>query len=601
MKARIQSLFIPILALSFSIFVFAGETCGQVSSAAFDPNCYQPLIGTPGVVDTIYGSRDQQSLGNGVKNLGQTPGESYGQIVFSSDTPISVFPWQHTTSAIYESGPNFDLHKLHAVDTFNLGAVYFNDPSYIVKRAHFRSKKYLDLLMKGGGITLPPRIYWADEKGKYDSSRFTELRSIRKGTRAIDYNEINIYSTHLTADSVEDIICGVLLDNGARNLDSIFFLFFKGGESLFKQGTIAIADSMIFIDTAGFVRRCSQGDFRGTGRADLIVSNGIGDIFYFRNEQPFSLEKLVRSIKYDTLMALWQNQGGATYFDGDQFSMREFKKLDGDSSVDFMPINAGDVRIYQGGADFGTHRLFADSADFIIHNPYYYDNQWLGLGFPGALYNCGDMTGTGDPVMCVYGSLDASYYGYYFFYVLGNSMDDKVDMFFSMNHFPGLSRVDTLVADGDKLQDIIMGMPGYYSDEDLTLNKRSVGTVCVVHGSKNIPDRTRSIHSTGSENWDISVFPNPCTQGTVLTFENHQVSKMLVQIIASNGVVVQKEETPSVDGMQEFALDFSTLSAGNYTVSLSCPSTGWHSTVNIVKTGAAVKPWTMNLNKMVGR
>ena len=89
--------------------------------------------------------------------------------------------------------------------------------------------------------------------------------------------------------------------------------------------------------------------------------------------------------------------------------------------------------------------------------------------------------------MCVYGSLDASYYGSYFFYVLGNSMDDKVDMFFSMNHFPGLSKVDTLVADGDKLQDIIMGMTGYYSDEDLTLNKRSVGTICVVHGSKKIP------------------------------------------------------------------------------------------------------------------
>jgi len=44
---------IPKILIIMVVFA-AGAARGQVSSSAFDPNCYQPVIGMPGVVDSIY-------------------------------------------------------------------------------------------------------------------------------------------------------------------------------------------------------------------------------------------------------------------------------------------------------------------------------------------------------------------------------------------------------------------------------------------------------------------------------------------------------------------------------------------------------------------
>ncbi|MFI5263124.1 MAG: T9SS type A sorting domain-containing protein [Candidatus Kapaibacterium sp.] len=582
------------------VFAFIDIAKAQISSAAFDPNCYQPVIGTPGVVDTIYGSKNGQELGSYIKNIGAKKGESNGSIIIGSGfgVPFVTYP-------IFQSGPNFNLHNLNAVDTFNLG--YLVHPYNLVKRARFRSSQYTDMLFTMGSSRFAPRIYWADDQGKYDSTRYTELQSPITGTKGVGYNQINVYSTHLTSDTVEDIIFGIYVFNSSQTLDSVFFLFFKAGDKLHKQGKIAFADSIAFLDTiVQATRNCSQGDFRGTGREDLIASNGVGDIFFYKNDRPFSLQKLAQDMKYDTLMAQWQNPIGSTYFNENQLSMHAFNKSPGDSSVDFMPINhnIGRVYLYKGGPTFGSHRLFEDKADFVIRHPGEIDQQWSSINFGGPLFDCGNMTGTGNNVLLAGGDGDAGFYGHYFFYVLGDAMDEKVDMYFGVDDFPDYGGIDTITADHDGLQDVITGLPGYYSHEDHGKGKQSVGSVWIIHGSKKIPVHSNSVSSRKSVDESpshILAYPNPCDEHTVLTFDNCSASRMQVQVISANGVLVKQEESPVVDGLQEYAVDLSTVAAGNYIVSLSCPANGWSSSVNVIKQGGAVKPWNLDLKKMVGR
>ena len=289
--------------------------------------------------------------------------------------------------------------------------------------------------------------------------------------------------------------------------------------------------------------------------------------------------------------------------------MKALSKQSGDSSVDFLPYfvtqyggrSIQEYRIFKGGKDFGSHRLTADSAAFVIHEPLYYDAKFHDMAFGRGVRDCGDMTGTGNRVLFIEAALDGGFYAYEYFYVLGNAIDDKVDMFMGpfANNGGAENDVDTLTADGDKYQDIIMGESGGINNGN-ELN----GSIWVVHGSNKIPVRTNSVTSRKSVDDSpshILAYPNPCDQHTVLTFDNCAASKMQVQIISSNGVIVQKEETPAVDGLQQYAVDLSGFAAGEYVINLSCPSPGWSSSINVIKTGAAVTPWAFDLKKMVGR
>ena len=146
-----------------------GVVAPNRSELVVAPNCYQPVIGTPGVIDTIYGSYKNQQLGGYVKNLWPDKDNSYGNIIITSDSNFFNPPF-----LTYKSGADFNLHKLISSGTFNLGAYRdsFNvvpvDPRNLIKRGHFHSKKYDDLLFDMQGRW--PRIYWADDNGKYDSS-----------------------------------------------------------------------------------------------------------------------------------------------------------------------------------------------------------------------------------------------------------------------------------------------------------------------------------------------------------------------------------------------------------------------------------------------
>jgi hypothetical protein len=595
---------IHILAILLAVGcqLLAVGSHAQISSSAFDPNCYQPVIGTPGVIDTIYGSYYQEQLGSFVKNLWQAKGESYGKIVIDSGRNSYL----HSVTPLFESGPSFNLHKLVSKDTFNLG--YLINPRNLVKKGHFRSHQYMDALFTIPDYHYPPRIYWANDQGKYDSTRYTELRSPITGINGVDYDDemSTPYVTYLSSDSLDDIISSITLDNKSLPLDSSFFLFFKGGNSLYNQGKLAYADSFAFFYTfqTGGYRACTQGDFRGVGREDLIALEGNGNDFFYKNDTPFSLQKFIYAMKYDTLMSQWQNPKGNSWWGLEpQLVMHAFNKPLGDSSMDFLPVNGnvGEIHIYKGGPDFGSQRLQEDQADFILHTPDFYDSKWNGVNLGGTGINCGKLSGTNNNVLWRSGDLDGGFYGYDFFYVLGDAMDSKVDMYYYNDFGFGASGgVDTLTADNDKIQDVIIGKPWYGKDN----GNEMVGTVLLVHGSNKIPNKSNSViarKSVDESPFHILAIPNPCNEHTVLTFDNCSASKMQLQVIASNGTIVLQDETPVVDGLQDYGIDLSPLAAGNYIINLSCPSPGWSSSVNVVKTGTAVKPWSINLKGMVGR
>jgi len=46
----------------------------------------------------------------------------------------------------------------------------------------------------------------------------------------------------------------------------------------------------------------------------------------------------------------------------------------------------------------------------------------------------------------------------------------------------GHGTLDTLTADGDRLEDLIIGIPYYNSYQDVDSNRTLLGTVHVVHG-----------------------------------------------------------------------------------------------------------------------
>jgi hypothetical protein len=72
--------------ISFIVLLLAllsGHAFSQVLSTAFDPHCYQPQIGVPGVIDTIMGGKANQGLGGTLIGIGPGPNSLYNRILVS--------------------------------------------------------------------------------------------------------------------------------------------------------------------------------------------------------------------------------------------------------------------------------------------------------------------------------------------------------------------------------------------------------------------------------------------------------------------------------------------------------------------------------------
>jgi hypothetical protein len=158
---------------------------------ALDSNCYFPQIGDPSEMDTIMGSVENQYLGGSIiKNLGPKPDGSFGNMFIGNISPSVAL-------AQVATGPEFNLHQMKQFPQ-NLTNPGGQTGQFIY--GHFRDRQHLDLFNG--------RIYWADDNGNYDSTRFTVLKkNIPPGNLGIEGGPIlPWYVTHLTSDTVDDIM-----------------------------------------------------------------------------------------------------------------------------------------------------------------------------------------------------------------------------------------------------------------------------------------------------------------------------------------------------------------------------------------------------------
>jgi hypothetical protein len=477
----------------------------QVSSSAFDPQCYQPTVGDPGVIDTIYGSRTKQFLGGGVFNVGPIYGESYGRVLTAGLQKDTV------NNSSIRTGPNFNIHKLQVEKDMN-----FSQSGGIF--GHFHSPHLTDLLIRN-------HIYWADDSGNYDESRSSFLTFRSQGASNYGPNfgmELTPYVAYLSSDSLQDIVVGCTSSWQNSRPDTDYIMLFKGSKSFAAGGKFAYPDTELaapYLYGNG-ARGAGAGDFRGSGKQDCIAYDALGDLFYYKNEGSFSLQKFSDAIQLDTLYSRWDNPRMKPTVNpwSIGFPLKAFAKASWDKSLDFFGSvlttddKNGAQLFFRGGRDFGSKRLYLDSVDFVMHSPRYLDNNWSSnLTWADAIWNCGDMTGTGNTVICAHGTDDGSVTNFYYFYVLGRAMDERVDMYYSMYN-NGFGTMDTLVADADSLQDVINGLDGFTSDDDAFHGKWFVGTLQVIHGSRQIPVRISpkyGVASSHNATSVLSVIPNP--------------------------------------------------------------------------------------------
>ena len=533
--------------------------CCPVARAQFDPNCYYPRIGVPGEIDTIYGGMDGQGLGGNQFSIGPGPNSPYNRI-FMGGYPNNLAGWD-----ILSSGPTFNLYDLNPPKSnfFKVGSLF---------QGHFHTPQLTDILWIKGGL---PWIYWADMNGNYDSSRRTVLRyRSRPGlpNGAYNYNVITPFIARMTSDTLDDIVlcCATSIEGG---LDSQFVVLYQGGSSLYSSSDTVMNDEAAYLDDSidfnkGYSTRYGKiGDFRGTGRQDYIGYGVPGNLFYFRNDPPFSLSKFADAMVHDTLYAPWQNPSvpavPITQAYWQMAAVKAFPKSKSDPSVDFVgglsriddPNGSYSANFFRGGPDFGSHRLTAKDTDLCIRNPI--DN----IGFGGRPIPCGDMTGTGNPVIAVGGGEPG--FSYCFFYVMGEAADQYVDM--EYGQYYGGGPLDTLTADGDLLEDVINGN-SFYRTEGGT--EAGVGTIEIIHGSRKIPVRlnprfakvTDAVRTGDS----LRIAPNPCSTHTIVTWESSCSGAVELQLYDVMGRQVYEERRPTTGTLESFSLDLPKLPNGEY-------------------------------------
>jgi len=462
------------------------ESNAQISSNAFDPNCYQPQLGVD--IDTIMGSYNGQMLGGGLINIGPSPDNPGGPgrlMMYGLPGTLG-----DSSAGLLNVGPNFNYRNL------NIFAMLGFKPKNPIP-GHYRSMNFTDLLLlpTGNGFSLP-RIYW-QKQGGFDSSYYTTLlpdERLRHGY-AGTFDEINPpYHARLESDTAEDIV--MFYTYYPRVISS----FFRGGANLFHPGdTISPSDTLLFdtlpnYPSSGY--RTFQGDFRGTGREDFVgcVVDTSVNLYVYLNNRPFTLQAFSEALKHDTLFTIrsepWLRPG-----DFSPVKAIHLRNNDPESLVIVIDSAAGttdvgqQLRIYRGGPQFGMRRLSFDSLP-TIHAPVFFDGGNFRLsGWGAPIVDCGDMTGTGDHVLYVGGGFahDAEFYT---FYVLGNSFDEKVDMYISQTN-DGEGVADTATLDGDRLQDVVIGAPDLPWLTDNGMNAR--GSLLFVHGTDKIPHNIASV------------------------------------------------------------------------------------------------------------
>jgi len=523
---------------------------------SLDSNCYFPQIGVPGEIDTIYGDYANEGLGAYIYNLGpNSKGAPGTMLIGNTGTPF--IPNEVAT------GPSFNLHDLKA-KAQNLRL----DPQSL-HFGHFQNRSSIDIFTDEGWI-----IYWADENGNYDTARRTKLKTNIFGDHGILVNGgllFTPYISKLSTDSVDDLVLGYATDFINHPLDSLFLILFKGGERLATKDTAFEDTSANF----GYITygsglnnhdewTCLQGDFRGTGNEDLLASDQY-DLFFFRNDPPFTLDKLAQALRYDTL-----SYDIGVYAPVSSIVMPFFPKKAGDRSIDFgtshldSSTGKNSIYLFRGGPDFGSHRISIDSAAYVILHPELGETNW-----PDFFVDAGDMTGTGNHVLYV--AADDGIGAFQNFYLTGQALDNKIDIY---NSFEAGAGGDTLTANADSLEDLLMGLPGYVSAADQSNGKREVGSMWLMYGSKQIPVHLNpefaDVKSVPQVNGaGLSFSPNPITQSwSVATIVWPVGEEADLSVYDLLGTAVQTEKIRLLGGPEQQRIYFRGLADGVYVVEI---------------------------------
>jgi hypothetical protein len=550
-----------LFLVCLSLMVFALDCFCQISPA-FDPDCYFPEIGNPDEIDTIYGSEPEQQLGERVINLGIAGKSGYPDILISN-LPKSIGFQTHVPT-----GPAFDLESARKLmgPNSNLpgGTSQF-------KKVHLQSRDRVDLMFEY-------TIYWADENGMYDKDRVTNLRSSLAGKLGYTFTMKPVVG-YFSSDTVQDVILAVVtrwVPFGSDD-DTTYLLYYKGGATLRAKGGLALQDTSLSIG----VRRVSithcAGDWRGTGREDIMFETHPGNVFLYRNERPFSLDKVKHSLFFDTLFTLWENPSYVKGFGFENaFSMRALAKPDWDRSQDFLPaLTTNDDRnssiwFFRGGPQFGSKRLKLEDAEYIIRSPLYYDWRFTNMRFPGGLIDCGDMTGTGNRVLLSINGDGSSNIN--FFYVTGAALDDKVDMYYITDR-PGGGSIDTITANNDPLQDLLYGMPIYTRQLHWDQGHKNFGTLHLIKGTMKIPVRvSRIVTPGGALQTDLIAYPNPAKTYTMLRYSFERGSSVNCEVFDALGRSVHHISWQALGGTEEYRLPLPQLPAGSYVIRLRTES-----------------------------
>jgi hypothetical protein len=544
----------------------------------FDSACYRPDLGNPDEFDTIYGGSAYQHLGQNLAILPPLKDDGYDRLVFLGMPKNMLFLSEIKT------GSNFDLHSLSIIKNSKIDRV----PGY--RWGHFRSPKYLDLLEDGSsggdGEGRNPKIYWADDNGDFDTSRYTLIPPYpNMGGGAAGYL-FHAYAAYLSSDTVEDIVFS--LDRYGIPIDTLFIAYVKGGQQLYDKGKFAYWDDKIFWGypdgSAGALRLdsnyrfCTQGDWRGVGREDLIAISPDGIYFYYKNDPPFSLQKVVNAMKYDTLMDAkeWPDYKKKYLGISPAYPINAFPKASSDRSTDVlipMPLdptvddkNSNGMCFYKGGPNFGSKRLYFAKPDFFLHAPSYYSgdfylNQWW------YNFNSGDLTGTGNTVLVTSGGAGIGY-GFFAFYVLGKALDDKVDVFIPFHY--GGSRIDTITTTNENHKSIIWGAEGFETPEDQANDIHEKGSVRVLKGIDKIPVRLSSTsESSLPQSRSLEIFPNPSRGSFTLTTSFESPQPFTVTIHDLLGRVVYTLERFASGGNEAFHITLPRMPVGTYFLELS--------------------------------
>lgn len=559
----------------FLIGLFLALVCREdvLAQGAFDSACYYPEVGDPKGLDSVYGSVANQHMGEFLGAMPPLAGKQFGRLVYSG------VPGDSGLLTSYETGSSFNIRRQVPIRRYTHGFV--NWPNAIF--GHFRSSQYLDMLVEGPTQSAHPIIYWADENGDYDSSRVTQILPNAIGDHGVGCEPMWYYIDHFSSDTVDDIVVGMRVGNARPLRDSFYFAYIKGGQKLYDQGSVANWDDTKFWTDKHYIADGSadsahrfrvQGDFRGTGRQDLVTMDDWGNLFLFRNDPPFNLSNFVRSLSEDTLLvmkdySLYAPAGpNDVLLTHDIISMQAFPRPAGDRSVDLLIAPKamkdknyqGGICMFRGGPHFGEKRIGYDSCDFLLHHPGYYDGS---LGKILGIGNLGDITGTGNNVLIAGGeTLDNLS-----MYVLGKALDDKIDLFILYPY--GAGWWTTIRATQNDIPTFIKSTPYAETDEDRARGKLEVGGIQILRGANRIPVRLNAHVTEPSLTEGISVFPNPATKffNITLNWSREEVASWVLRDIL--GRVVIEVSQKLMEGEQTIHVDLPLLPTGEYILEIT--------------------------------